>query len=171
MHNKIAFRAARALNEAGLITLRFNFRGVGASGGVHDEGRGEKDDARAALDYLRDKYPEQPLTLAGFSFGALVGLRVGMEDERVVRLIGIGTPVNKYDFDFLRACRKPLLLVHGERDEFGDANKLRDLAAALPAEARVRAEIIPAAGHFFDNQLDEMMRVIREWIDEQLTPR
>ncbi len=172
MHNKVVFRAARALNEAGAITLRLNFRGVGHSTGTHDHARGEQDDARAGLDYLAANYPHLPLLLAGFSFGARVGLEVGVTDERVAALIGIGTPVSiperGYDFSFLRECRKPLLLVHGERDEFGDVARLRALAAELPAEARVRIAIIPAAGHFFDDQLDELVRVIREWARETL---
>jgi len=168
MHNKVVFRAARALNEAGLVTLRLNFRGVGQSTGAHDYARGEQDDARAGLDYLATNYPQRPLLLAGFSFGARVGLDVGADEPRVNALIGIGTPVNMYDFTFLRACRKPLLLVHGERDEFGDADKLRALAAQLPKEARVQVVIIPAADHFFDGQLEELSRAITEWTTTML---
>lgn len=166
MHNKVVFRAARALGEVGWTTLRFNFRGVGASTGVHDEGRGELDDVRAALDYLQENYPAQQILLCGFSFGAWVGLQVGITDERVSRLIGIGTPLSKYDFSFLRECRKPLLLVHGERDELGDADNLRQLAAQLPTEAHVRVDIIPQAGHFFDDHLDEMMNAIKQWAED-----
>lgn len=166
MHNKVVFRASRALNDAGLVTLRVNFRGVGASTGAHDEGRGEQDDARRGLDYLRENYPGEPITLAGFSFGARFGLEVGVDDARVERLIGIGTPVGKYEFDFLRRARKPLLLVHGERDDIGSAALIKELAASLPPEARVRLEIIPGAGHFFDEQLDELMRVITAWARE-----
>jgi alpha/beta superfamily hydrolase len=166
MHNKVVFRAARALNEAGLLTLRKNFRGVGQTTGTHDHGRGESEDARLALDYLVAHYPDAPLLVAGFSFGARVALETGATDERVRALIGIGTPVNMYDFSFLKNCRKPVLFVHGERDEFGDVAKLQALAAALPAQAHARVEIIPAAGHFFDNQLDELSRLIREWAGE-----
>ena len=119
MHNKVVFRAAAALNDAGLLTLRFNFRGVGQSTGTHDEGRGELDDVRVALDYLSGKYPGRQITLCGFSFGARVGLEVGIAEERVRNLISIGTPVAKYDFGFLTTCRKPILFVHGARDEFG----------------------------------------------------
>ena len=115
MHNKVVFRAAAALNEAGLITLRVNFRGVGQSTGTHDEGYGERDDVRAGLDYLVENYADQEITLCGFSFGARVGLEVGIADDRVGRLISIGTPVDKYDFSFLESCRKPILFVHGER--------------------------------------------------------
>src|SRR6266481_6443967 len=85
MHNKVVFRAASALNDAGLIALRINFRGVGQSTGEHDEGRGERDDARAGLEYLTDKYPGQEITLCGFSFGARLGLEVGIDDDCVAR--------------------------------------------------------------------------------------
>jgi len=166
MHNKVVFRAARSLNDAGLVALRINFRGVGLSTGTHDHAQGEQQDARAALDYLVNAYPNLPVTLAGFSFGARVGLEVGINDSRIQNLIGIGTPINMYDFTFLDDCRKPLLLVHGARDEFGDAARLRTLAEELPPESLVRLEIIPDAGHFFDEQLDELSRVIAGWVEE-----
>lgn len=165
MHNKVVFRAARALNDAGLVTLRINFRGVGLSTGTHDHAQGEQRDAHAALDYLVKAYPDAPVTLAGFSFGARVGLEVGANDPRVQQLIGVGTPINMYDFSFLDDCRKPLLLVHGERDEFGDVARLRALAEELPPECRVRLEVIPDTGHFFDDRLDELGIVIREWAE------
>jgi alpha/beta superfamily hydrolase len=173
MHNKVAYRAARALNEAGCATLRINFRGTGQSTGSHDYARGgEQDDAVTALDYLAEKYPALPIILAGFSFGARVGLEVGIRDERVHALVGIGTPVSiaerGYDFSFLNECRKPVLFVHGERDEFGDVARLKEIVASLPAQARARLVVIPGAGHFFDDQLDELVRVIREWAEEIL---
>ena len=166
MHNKVVFRAAAALNDAGLIALRINFRGVGQSTGVHDEGRGEQDDVRAGLDYLSQEYPGQKITLCGFSFGARVGLEVGIHDPRVEYLIGIGTPLDKYDFSFLSQCRKPLLLVHGEHDEFGDVERLRKLAADLEKNTTVRLVVIPGAGHFFEGGLDELKRAITDWIAE-----
>src|ERR1041384_2033293 len=101
MHNKVVFRAAAALNDAGLTVLRINFRGVGQSTGQHDEGRGERDDVRAGLDYLSQQYPGLRITVCGFSFGSRVGLEVGIHDPRVEYLIGIGTPLEKYDFNFL----------------------------------------------------------------------
>ena len=168
MHNKVVFRAAAALNDAGLITLRINFRGVGQSTGAHDEGRGERDDVRAGLDYLSQNYPNLSTTICGFSFGARVGLEVGISDERVRYLIGIGTPVNKYDFEFLQACRKPLLLVHGEHDEFGASDEVKQIAADLASLTHVKLVIIPGAGHFFENKLDELKRAIGEWITAQL---
>lgn len=168
MHNKVVFRAAAALNDAGLITLRINFRGVGQSTGQHDEGRGERDDVRTALDYLSQQYPGMSITLCGFSFGARVGLEVGIEEPRVQYLIGIGTPLKKYDFEFLQACRKPLLLVHGEYDEFGEVERVKALAAELADKTQVRLIVIPGAGHFFENSLDDLKRAITEWVSEQL---
>src|SRR3989440_13090618 len=82
MHNKVVFRAASALNDTGLVVLRINFRGIGQSTGKHDEGRGERDDVHAGLNYLAENYVDQEITLCGFSFGARVGLEVGMMDER-----------------------------------------------------------------------------------------
>jgi alpha/beta superfamily hydrolase len=167
MHNKVVFRAAAALNDAGLITLRFNFRGVGQSTGQHDEGRGEQDDVRAGLDYLSENYPGLRTLLCGFSFGARVGLDVGINDPRVAYLIGIGTPVKMYDFTFLSACLKPLLLVHGERDEFGEVERLREVVADLEPRVPVRLIVIPGADHFFEGHLDELKRAIRDWTTEQ----
>jgi alpha/beta superfamily hydrolase len=166
MHNKVVFRAAAALNDAGLVTLRINFRGVGQSTGTHDEGYGERDDVRAGLDYLTEKYPADEVTLCGFSFGARVGLEVGVDDDRVQRLISIGTPVDKYDFNFLVQCRKPILFVHGEHDEYGNLDKLRELVARVAAHCDAELRVIEGAGHFFDNQLSELKRVITDWAAE-----
>ncbi len=173
MHNKVVFRTARALEDAGHVTLRINFRGVGHSTGEHTGARGgEQDDARIALDYLTEKYPHLPVTLAGFSFGARVGLEVGTYHARVLYLVGVGTPVSiserDYDFSFLRDCRKPLLFVHGDRDEFGAVEDLRALARTVPPEAAARVEIIPGAGHFFDEQLEDLRSVIAAWAEERL---
>ena len=167
MHNKVVFRAAAALNDAGLTVLRINFRGVGQSTGVHDDGRGEQDDVRAGLDYLSQQFPGQRITLCGFSFGARVGLEVGIKDPRVEYLIGIGTPLQMYDFNFLAACRKPLLLVHGENDEYGDVERLRKLAGELGKNTNVRLVVVSGAGHFFDGGLDELKRAIAAWTTEQ----
>ena len=161
MHNKVVFRAAAALNDAGILVLRINFRGVGQSTGEHDEGRGEREDARAGLDYLSDNYRGEEITLCGFSFGARVGMEVGISDDRVTRLISLGTPVDKYDFSFLKECGKPILFVQGDRDEFGRVAPLQELVAQIPGSAELK--VIEGAGHFFDNQLDELKRAIAEW--------
>ncbi|HYE14236.1 MAG TPA: alpha/beta family hydrolase [Pyrinomonadaceae bacterium] len=173
MHNKVVFRTARGLEDAGLVTLRVNFRGVGQSTGEHDQARGgEQEDARLGLDYLDENYRGLPVFLAGFSFGARVGLEVGIKDPRVGFLVGVGTPLGMegrdYDFSFLDKCRKPLLLVHGEQDEFGKASDVRALASRLAQECEARAEIIPGAGHFFDRQLEDLRRVVAAWAAEML---
>jgi hypothetical protein len=169
MHNKVVFRAAAALNDAGLVALRINFRGVGQSTGSHDEGYGERDDVRAGLDYLTKNYASQEITLCGFSFGARVGLEVGLADGRVVRLISIGTPVDKYDFSLLEQCRKPILFVHGEHDEYGNVDRLRELVARVSRNAKAELCVIEGAGHFFDNQLDRLKRAITEWVASQFS--
>jgi alpha/beta superfamily hydrolase len=168
MHNKVVFRAAAALNDAGLITLRINFRGVGQSTGEHDEGRGELEDVRAGLAYLAESHPGKRTTMCGFSFGARVGLEVGVLDERVGDLITIGTPVDKYDFSFLQQCRKPLLFVHGDNDEFGDLERLQILVDQLKPHADVEVSVIRGAGHFFEGHLDELKQVITDWMRRQL---
>jgi uncharacterized protein len=164
MHNKVVFRAAAALNDAGLVTLRVNFRGVGQSNGTHDEGLGERDDARAGLNYLARSYPAQEITVCGFSFGARVGLEVGIADDRVARLISIGTPVDKYDFSFLAECRKPILFVHGEHDEYGNVNRLRELVERMSSHCDPQLRVIEGAGHFFDNQLNALKAAITAWM-------
>jgi alpha/beta superfamily hydrolase len=169
MHNKVIFRAAAALNDAGLITLRINFRGVGQSTGAHDGGRGELEDVQAGLDYLAKNYPGQPITLCGFSFGARVGLEIGIADERVKKLISIGTPVEKYDFSFLKACRKPILFVHGDQDEFGSVAGLQHLVDEIKKHnSTVELYIVAGSGHFFEGHLDELKQAITDWTKRQV---
>lgn len=169
MHNKVVFRAAAALNDAGLTTLRLNFRGVGQSTGKHDEGQGELEDVRAGLDYLVKEFPEQPITLCGFSFGARVGLEVGISDQRVVNQISIGTPVDKYDFSFLEANRKPILFVHGDQDEFGSVPALMNLVEKIKQHnTSVTLQVIKDCGHFFERHLDELKQAITDWTERQL---
>jgi len=119
MHNKVVYQAAKALHLRDIPVLRFNFRGAGQSEGVHDRGVGERDDVCAALDYLSGEFPQRPILLAGFSFGSMVGLRVGCADQRVSELIGLGIPVDRSDLTYLRACAKPKLIIQGGNDQFG----------------------------------------------------
>ncbi len=165
MHNKVVFRTARALQQAGLETLRFNFRGVGQSTGRYDEGRGEAEDARIALDYLLEHQPRaREVIVAGFSFGAAIGLRVGCADGRVDRLISIGTPVRFYDLGFLSSCNKPKLFIHGTEDEIAPLASLERLLDTLPLDQDLHLVRIEGAGHFFDDQLDELMQAITDFV-------
>ncbi len=158
MDNRVVYRTAKALREAGLASLRFNFRGVGASTGSFDEGIGEKDDVRAAVDWLQSKYPELPLALAGFSFGSWVGLQAGCEDARILALAGLGLPLNFYDFDFLLENPKPALFIMGTRDEYCALERLDRLERLLPPTSAVRR--IDKADHFFQQDLEEVQTLI-----------
>lgn len=166
LHNKVVFHAARTINRLGLPVLRFNFRGAGLSEGTHEGGHGEAGDVRAALDWLAAEYPGRPLLLAGFSFGAWVGLRVGCEDARVTHLVGLGIPVDRSSHDFLRVCDKPKLFLHGRRDEHGAAAAVEDLVASLPGANRLA--FIEGADHFFTGNLDQMSAALHDWLAAQL---
>ncbi len=166
MHNKVVFRAAKALNESGFETLRFNFRGVGQSTGTHDEGRGEQDDARAALDYLIRSQPNaRQALIAGFSFGSIVGLKVGCSDERIHKLIAIGAPARMGSLDFLVDCAKPKLFIHGVEDAVAPLAPLEEFLAKLPASANLELKRIEGAGHFFDDQAVELMQAIKLFVE------
>ena len=162
MHNKVVYHTAKSLSALRLPVLRFNFRGAGLSAGIHDRGSGEVNDVRAALQFLAAEFPAAQLLLAGFSFGSWVGMRVGCEDSRVTRLIGLGIPVNNTDFSFLRQCAKPKLFVHGERDEHGAIAKVRELVPTFAGE-NVLVEV-PGAYHFFAGKLDQLDRTITTWL-------
>ncbi len=165
MHNKVVYQAAKALHQCGAPVLRFNFRGAGQSEGAHDNGRGERDDVRAALDYLAGEFKGLPTLLAGFSFGSSVGLRVGCGDTRVKELIGLGLPVNNVDMSFLQTCDKPKLILQGGNDQFGSREKLEALYAALPEPKRL--VIFDGADHFFAGALPKVGAAIEEWVAER----
>lgn len=160
MHTKAVYRAAQALNDAGLVTLRFNFRGVGTSTGSHDAGIGEREDARAALDWLESEYPDLPLVVGGFSFGSLIGMSVAAEDNRVDALLGLGLPVDldRYDYSFLSHTDKPVLIVQGEDDEFGSGEQVARLLSGFGSH--VTLVRIPGSDHYFSNHLHELREVI-----------
>jgi alpha/beta superfamily hydrolase len=165
MHNKVVFRVAGGLIDAGLLTVRFNFRGVGASTGEHMEVEGAREDVRDVLDYMTSEYGHNDLTLAGFSFGSRAGIEVGTDDDRVTRLISVGTPVDKYpDYDFLTRVRKPILFVHGDQDEFGSFDHIRSLVDQVAENTDTKLAVIENSGHFFDEHLDELRTVVRDWV-------
>ena len=165
MHTKAVYWAAQAFNEAGLVALRFNFRGVGASTGSYDGGIGERDDLKAVLDWLEAEYPELPLLVGGHSFGSMVGLSVGADDERVVALLGLGLPVDmdRYDYSFLAKADKPVLVVQGENDEFGPGESVSNLLALLGAHITVVR--IPGSDHYFTDRLDELRATVRGYYE------
>jgi alpha/beta superfamily hydrolase len=169
MHNKVVFRAAAGLVDAGLATLRFNFRGVGASTGVHSEIPGGMEDVRTVIDYMATEFPSEDITLAGFSFGSRTGMAVGIDDARVKRLISIGTPVDKYgDYEFLLNVRKPILFVHGDNDEFGSEENIRSLFEQVSKVADAELVVFKSCGHFFDEHLNELRDTIKAWVSRYI---
>lgn len=163
LHNKVVFRAARGLENANIATIRFNFRGVGTSGGAFDEGEGEQDDFLSALQWIMKKHPGVKVIAGGFSFGAWVASRAACEVPEVDALFLIGTPVNKYDFGYLRYCEKPKLFIHGTQDQFGDVAKLENLVQKL---GNAESVIVTGADHFFVKQLEAVEETLRSWAEE-----
>jgi uncharacterized protein len=168
MHNKVVFRAAKGAIHLEMPTLRFNFRGVVNSEGQHAEGIGERDDARAALDYLTERFPQTPVVMMGFSFGSVVALAVGSADKRVNCLVGIGLPVNSSDFNFLRHVRKPKLVVQGTNDRFGAREKVEELFSSLEEPKRLR--FVEGADHFLTGRLHELQLEIQEFLQGVMNP-
>jgi len=160
MHTKAVFQGAKALARIGCVVLRFNFRGVGRSAGVWDEGRGECDDFRAAIDFVAAEYPGLELWAAGFSFGAYVALTTGAQDDRICTLIGIAPPVNRYDFSIAKRSTKPKFIIHGEADELIPLKQVREFYAQL-ADPKELVEI-DRANHLFDGQVGEVADALED---------
>lgn len=166
MHTKAVYRAAQGFLDAGLVTLRFNFRGVGTSTGSFDDGVGEQDDARAALDWVEAEYPHLPIVLGGFSFGSMVALSVGVDDSRVSALLGLGLPVDldeRYDYSFLADAGKPILVVQGENDEFGSGDQVAD--ALAPLGSHISLVRVAGSDHYFAGGLDELRGAVRGYFE------
>jgi uncharacterized protein len=162
MHFKVVFRAAKALQAEGLAALRFNFRGVGRSEGTHDEGRGEQDDVRAALDEIERRFPALPVVAGGFSFGSSMALRAGCRDARVRALFALGLPLSMMtETSFLMSCARPRLFVQGANDVYGGAETIAKFVSAL--RDPVSLAIVPDADHFFGGHLDQLQEAVRAW--------
>jgi alpha/beta superfamily hydrolase len=160
LHNKVVFRASRALARAGYGVLRFNFRGVGLSEGQFAAGKAETDDFRAAMDES-ERRGGRPIVAGGFSFGAAVGLRAIEGDERVRAFVGVGVPLaSEYASDLPRP-RVPALFVVGSNDVFGPPGMLREWAGGVG-----RIVQVPGADHFLDGRLDELEKAIAGFLAE-----
>jgi hypothetical protein len=167
MHNHVTYRIGDAFRKAGVAALRFNFRGVGRSTGTYDEGRGEVDDARAALDFMAGRYPGAEQVLAGFSFGAHVALRLAVADPRVRRALATGVPLNAFDFNGVRELAIPRAFIHGERDELTELEKVRRFVAGLPPPTRLF--VVPGSDHLATGALPALEQVAAEavaWLME-----
>jgi uncharacterized protein len=164
MHTKAVYQAAKALTRIGCAVLRFNFRGAGASAGSFSNGAGERDDFKAALDYMHAAYPDAPLWAGGMSFGAWVGLVSGADDPRVSTLIGIALPVTRYDFDPVARSPKPKFFIHGERDEICPLKDVRDFYARCVEPKEL--VVIDAADHLFDGKVGEVADAIEDLLGD-----
>jgi alpha/beta superfamily hydrolase len=162
MHNKVVFKVAQTLQALNIPALRFNFRGVGHSTGTYDEGRGEMDDVRFALEFLSRRYPGLPVILAGFSFGAYVGMRAAAMDDRVQAMIGLGVPARTFNGDTLQQCHKPKLFIHGTEDELAPYNLTVKWFEQVPAPKSLVA--VQGADHFFQGHLEEMQAIITGFV-------
>jgi len=162
MHNKVVFRIARGLRRAGLVVLRFNFRGVGRSQGEYAQIAGEIEDARAALGWLRQRYQGLPFALAGFSFGAQVITRLGCALEGARFLMAVGHPTERGN-DYLEDCPVPKIFVQSTHDEFGPRPQLETLYAKLVQPKQLIW--VEAADHFFAGGLDELEQAVKSSVE------
>lgn len=161
MHTKVVYQTAKALSRIGCAVLRFNFRGVGRSGGAHDAGRGEREDFNAGLDFMAARYPNaREMWAGGFSFGAWVGLTAGATDDRVSALIGIAPPLASYDFSAVRDSLKPKFFIQGEFDTVCPLKTMRAFYAQL-AEPK-ELVVIDAADHLFEGKVTLVAEAIEE---------
>lgn len=160
MHNNVVLAVETALADAGITTLRFNFRGVGRSKGSFDNGRGEKEDVIHAVNFLSADASIGSIHLVGYSFGALVGMNAATGDDRVKTSTGIAPPTALGSFSFLSECKKPVFAIAGSRDQFCDVGTLRrDMESCNGV-----LDIIPGADHFFMNIEEKVSIPTRDFI-------
>jgi len=170
MDNRVAYRTARGLEDAGGLVLRYNFRGVGRSAGSHDFGAGEQDDLRAAMAFVRaSTEAELPLVLAGFSFGSVVSSKVAASDPSVAGLLLVGAPARTHGFPELRELARPVACIQGSRDEHGPLPELERAWANVSEPKRLM--IIEDAGHFFENAQPQLQAGVKEVVDFLLPGR
>jgi len=162
MRNKALYWMARAFEEKGCSVLRFNFRGVEQSEGIWDEGRGEADDAAAALDWMHSRHGHAPLWLAGFSFGCYAGLQAARKDNRVKHMFAVAPAVNLWDFAFMRGELRPVTVVAGTLDEIVPYIAVAATVKMLP-NARLHA--VRGAGHFFTDHKEKMGQALLADLD------
>lgn len=169
MNNNVVFRAARGLQNAGLAVLRFNFRGVLKSEGVHDGHGGEGDDLGVALDWMSERFPGLELWAGGFSFGARTAAERATRDARITKVVFVAMPVRKFDCAFLREVRQPGYVLMAGNDEYGTLAELKQQFPDAPRTLEL--DEVPGVGHFFENHTQEVTARIQRWAERQLEPR
>ena len=171
MNHQIVYQCYYAFAHRGFSVLRFNFRGVGRSQGSFDHGTGELSDAASALDWAQTINPEaRACWVAGFSFGAWIGMQLLMRRPEVEGFISIAPPANLYDFSFLAPCPSSGLIVHGERDAVVPPKDVNTLVEKLKTQKGIviDQQVIPGANHFFDGKLEPLMESVTGYLDMRL---
>src|SRR4051812_49187489 len=171
MNHQIIYQCYYAFAHRGFSVLRFNFRGVGRSQGSFDHGTGELSDAASALDWAQTINPEaRACWVAGFSFGAWIGMQLLMRRPEVEGFISIAPPANLYDFSFLAPCPSSGLIVHGEKDAVVPPKDVNTLVEKLKTQKGIviDQQIIPGANHFFDGKLEPLMESVTGYLDMRL---
>ena len=169
MHTKALYQAAKAMPRIGVAALRFNFRGVGRSVGTFDAGPGEKEDFKAAIDFVSERFPDAPIWAAGMSFGSWIAMTVGAQDSRVSLLLGIAPPVDRYDFDALRTCTLPKFIIHGEEDELISIKEIRKFYSQIPEPKELVT--IEYANHLFEGKTPLVAEAVEDLLADFNTVR
>ena len=160
MHNHVTYRLAQAFRDRGISCARFNFRGVGRSTGVHDEGLGEVDDARDVLDWVAQQEPTVPLWLGGFSFGARTALHLALRELRVEKVVAVGLAVEVFDLSFITGLKQPTAFVHSDHDEYGKLESIRALLTRVAAKHELF--VVPDADHLCNGRLEAFSASARD---------
>jgi alpha/beta superfamily hydrolase len=171
MNHQIIYQLYYAFVHRGFAAIRFNFRGVGRSQGNFDHGTGELSDAASALDWAQSINPEaRSCWIAGFSFGAWIGMQLLMRRPEIEGFISIAPPANLYDFSFLAPCPSSGLIVHGDKDAVVPHKDVTGLVDKLKTQKGIIIEqrIVPAANHFFDSKIDVLMTAVIGYLDKRL---
>ena len=172
MNNKVVYNLHYAFYNMGFTCLRFNFRGVGRSQGEYDQGIGELSDAASALDYLQSLNPNaKNCWVAGFSFGAWIGMQLLMRRPEIQGFVSVAPPANMYDFTFLAPCPSSGLIINGSGDRVAPPADVTTLAEKLQQQKGITVthEVIPDAGHFFDPGMEEMIGSVDNYVRRRLT--
>jgi hypothetical protein len=171
MNNRVTYALHYAFRDLGFTVMRFNFRGVGRSQGEFDQGVGELSDAAAALDYMQFQKPNaRGCWVAGFSFGAWIGMQLLMRRPEISGFVSVAPPANMYDFTFLAPCPSSGLIVNGEADRIVPMADTQALVARLQAQKGIQIthSTVPEANHFFEQGLDEMIDIVKGYVHARL---
>jgi len=171
MNNKLVYNAYHMFARRGFSILRFNFRGVGRSQGAFDHGHGELRDAASALDWMQMHNPNSGTCwVAGFSFGAWIGMQLLMRRPEIHGFISVSLPANTYDFTFLAPCPSSGLIVHGENDTLVPTEAVSRLVLKLSQQRGIKIDLeqIPGADHFFSHHLEELDAVMAAYVGQAL---